>query len=54
MAGPSLAATLITALPEGGSELLAEETSLAQNIAAVAYLGMFKIALISTGHLLTY
>jgi cytochrome P450 len=39
IAGPSLAATLITALPEGDKDLLAEETSLAQNTAAVAYLG---------------
>ncbi|KAF5327811.1 hypothetical protein D9619_004578 [Psilocybe cf. subviscida] len=36
-AGPSLAAALISAFPEGDEKLLAEETRLAQNVTAVSY-----------------
>ncbi|KAF5309415.1 hypothetical protein D9619_012388 [Psilocybe cf. subviscida] len=38
-AGPSIAGTLITALPEGDEHLLAEELRIAQNVTAVAYIG---------------
>ncbi|KAF5313822.1 hypothetical protein D9619_013035 [Psilocybe cf. subviscida] len=38
VASPSLAATLIAALPEVDEKLLIEETKLAKNVAAVAYL----------------
>lgn len=54
IAGPSLAATLISALPEGDEKLLAEETKLAQNIAAVAYLGLFTIVHMMLAPYLTY
>ncbi|KAF5325396.1 hypothetical protein D9619_009676 [Psilocybe cf. subviscida] len=37
-AGPSVAANLISALPEGDERLLAEETKLARNVAGVSYL----------------
>ncbi|KAF5327252.1 hypothetical protein D9619_004581 [Psilocybe cf. subviscida] len=37
-AGPSVAASLIMALPEGDEKLLAEETEIAQNVAGVSYL----------------
>ncbi|KAF5327069.1 hypothetical protein D9619_004660 [Psilocybe cf. subviscida] len=37
-ASPSLAATLIASLPEGDEALVVEETKLAQNVVAIAYL----------------
>lgn len=42
IAGPSVAATLIAALPQGDEILLAEETKIAQNVAAVSYMGMYS------------
>ncbi|KAF5309455.1 hypothetical protein D9619_012399 [Psilocybe cf. subviscida] len=38
-AGPSVASALISALPEGNSQLLAEESIISQNVSAVAYIG---------------
>lgn len=43
-AGPSLAATLISALPEGDGRASDEERKIAQNVTAVAYIGRCKIA----------
>lgn len=42
-AGPSLAASLIVALPERGEKLLFEETTIARNVAAVAFAGRSSI-----------